>query len=274
MNVMDGIGSVAHRRGGYSLIGMLITMACIVVLMVISLTALNNAVTGGGETKSGTVHSVQDTMQLTGIYQGLFLHGNSVGGRFPTPSIISGKDHSVDTTANLYSAMIAARLVQPETLVSPNEHSGWVEADRDYDYNAYDPAAGVYWDPSFKADLEDISNVSYAHLPLHGERYERNWKIDAAPVFPILGTRGPKDGIEDPTSLTYSREGTWAGHLVFGDGSVDFVSTFTPGNLTIEIDGSPVPDSVYSMQAGPDGADAIIAFTRAMTEDGPELQFD
>lgn len=253
---------------------MIVTMACIVVLMAIGLTALNKAVTGAGGTKSGTVNSLKDTMQLTGIYQGLFLYANSTGGQYPTPSIISGQDHSVDTTANLYSAMIAARLVQPEMLVSPNDYSGWVEVDEDYDYNAYDPTTGVFWDPDFMADLEDISNVSYAHLPLHGARFEDNWNEGAMPVFPIVGTRGPKDGVPDPSSLTYGRDGTWAGHIVLGDGSIEFITSFTPVSLTVEIDGEAVPDNIYDMQDGPAGADAILSFTQAMTAEGPVLQFD
>jgi hypothetical protein len=36
----------------------------------------------------------------------------------------------------------------------------------------------------------------------------------------------------------------------------------------------PRPDNIFAMESGPRGADAILSFTKAMTDEGPQLQFD
>ncbi len=265
---------VRRSRRGYSLIGLLISFACIAVLFALMMSSMNKAITGEGSTQVNTLHSLEDKLRLSGIMQGMIVYANENKERYLVPSLVAGSDDpSLNTTASFYSALIAGRFVAPEQVISGNEFSGYVEQAYDYDYRAYDPASGVYWDPNFKADLHDLSNASFAHLPMFGERFDRNWQQTFSSSFPVLGNRGPENGIDDPQSFTYGRNGRWAGHLVFGDGHVAFVDSFTPG-LSYSRDGHEHPDNIFAVEDGPDGGDAILSFTRKMTEQGPELQFD
>ena len=93
-------------------------------------------------------------------------------------------------------------------------------------------------------------------------------------TIPLLGNRGPKDGIRDPNSWTYGRNGKWAGHIVFGDGHVEYTEVFTPNGLFWEDRGQRLPDNLFRMEDGPGGIDVILAFTKEMTTDGPVLQYD
>jgi hypothetical protein len=263
-------------RPAFSLVGLLITMACVVVLFAVLMTSLNQAYTGEGSAVQGTVRSVEDQLHLYAIFQGLTVFASQNRNEYPVPSVISGRgDRREDTTANLYSAMIAQEYVRPEHLVAGNEYSSWVEADSDYDYNAYQPQQGVFWDDSFRADLEEgTSNASYGHMPLFGERFRRSWRHSLAGSMPLIGNRGPRDGQPDVNSLAVGRNGQWAGHLLYSDGSIEFVSTFTPPRVTFTLNGATVADNIFKIEDGPGGTDAIIAFTKAMTGDGPVLQFD
>jgi type II secretory pathway pseudopilin PulG len=260
----------------FSLIGLLITMACVVVLFSILMTSMNKAVTGEGSAVQGTVASVEDQLHLYAINLGLSVYAGDNGGRYPVPSEISGSgDRSEDTTANFYSAMIARQYVRPEDLIAGNEYSSWIEADDDYDYGAYQPLDGVYWDSAFAADLEeDIANVSYAHMPMYGERFRRYWRNTMSGTMPLIGNRGPRNGVPDTNSLTYGRNGQWGGHVLYSDGAIEFITTFTPPRVTFRKDGVAVADNIFAMEDGPGGSDAIIAFTRSMTDDGPVLQYD
>src|SRR5690349_16353698 len=93
-----------QSRRGFSMVGMLITMACIVVLFAIMMTSLNKAVTGQGSQQQGTVRSTQDELYLYSMYQSLAVFANENKGSYPVPSAIAGsKDVADDTTANLFS---------------------------------------------------------------------------------------------------------------------------------------------------------------------------
>lgn len=264
-----------HRRRAYTLVGLLVALACLAILFAIGLTALNKAGTGGGSTTKSSVNSFTDQMALASLYQSMSVAALDNDGRFIVPSEVAGSDDpALNTTANLYSAMVAQEYIMPAQLVSANEYSPYVEADDDYDFFSYQPALGSYWDPDFVADLEVRSNVSYAHMPLYGERLRRYWGAGFDPNEPLIGNRGPEDGKEDPDSHTYGRYARWGGHVVFGDGSIRYLQGFVPPKVSYVRDGTIWPDNIFSVDDGLDGTDAILAFTKAMTEDGPQLQFD
>jgi prepilin-type processing-associated H-X9-DG protein len=260
---------------GTSLIGLMVSLVLLLVLGVIMSSAINKGMTGGGSTLSGTVASGEDRMYLAALYQSMAVQAQLGEGRFLVPSALTrSRDRRDDTTANLFSAMIAQNYVAPDQLYSANEFNPYVWPDEDYDYLAYNPAEDVHWDPGFVADLALDSNVSFAHLPLYGRRFTKYWRFTVDSTVPLVGNRGPKNGIHDASSYTYGRNGKWAGHIVFGDGHVEFVETFTPKGIFWEDHGQPLPDNLFRMESGPEGIDVVLAFTEAMTEEGPVLQYD
>ncbi len=261
---------------GYSLIGLLISMAILLVLGVVMSNAINKSTTGGGSTLSGTVKSFQDKQYLASMYQTLVVEAQMSGeGRFLVPSALTRRgDAGDDTTANLFSAMVAQLSFPPSQMISGNEMSPYVKLDEDYDYTAYNFADDTFWDPNFSADLTWESNTSFAHPPLYGNRLRRYWYTGVGSRIPLLGNRGPEDGVANPDSWTYNRDGRWAGHLVFGDGHVEFIRTFTINGIFLQTSGGNQPDNVFNMEQGADGSDVVLSFTKQMTADGPVLQYD
>ena len=51
-------------------------------------------------------------------------------------------------------------------------------------------------------------------------------------------------------------------------------TSFTTPGAWLEREGTRVPDNIFRMDDPPDGGDAVLAFTKQMREDGPELQWD
>jgi hypothetical protein len=270
---------IDHRdrlhAAGFSMVGMLITMACIVVLFAIMMTSLNKATTGQGSQQENTVRSFEDKMYLSALYTSMLTNAGDNKGRFLTPSeMMPKRDPTLNTTANVFSAMIAQNYTTPKQLISGNEYSPNVWEMENYDFTAYDPRAGVLWDKRFQADLNTLSNTSFAHVPLFGKRLEQKWNSTMDSRTAMLGNRGPKDGIANPLSATYGRDGAWRGHIVFADAHVEFIDVFTPNGMTATVEGKTVPDNIFHMEEGPNGLDTILAFTLKMLKNGPELQYD
>ncbi|MCH8824937.1 MAG: prepilin-type N-terminal cleavage/methylation domain-containing protein [Planctomycetes bacterium] len=263
----------------FSLIGMMVSLVIMLVLSVLLLNGLNDATTGQKSAKVGTVASLRDKEYLRGLFQGMAYSHNDLSGSknsyYLTPSIVAGDDDiSRNTTANLYSAMIIQRYTVPQNLISGNEYNPDIWMDEDYNMNAYDPYNGVFWDTNFKADLAKESNVSFAHMPLYGKRYQQHWKFTVDSRSVLFGNRGPAAGVDNPDSLTYGRNKQWGGHIVFGDGHVDFVTTFFAPGVSFSLDGVDTADNIFAMEDGEEGIDAILSFTKLMHEYGPELQYD
>ena len=257
------------------MIGLLITMVCIVVLFSILMNSLNKAVTGQKTQQPGTVRSFEDKMYLLAIYQSMLAGATENRSSYITPArMANSNDVALNTTANLFSAMLMQNYTVPKQLISGNEYSGYVWEKSDYDFAAYNPAAGIFWDTTFEADLKRLSNVSFAHLPLCGKRFEQKWQPNMDSTFPLLGNRGPRDGVNSSNSFACGRDGVWRGHLVFGDGHIDFVDTATPNGLAFVEDGQRVQDNIFALEDGANGTDAVISFTKVMKKEGPELQFD
>jgi hypothetical protein len=259
------------------MVGMLITMVCMVVLFTILMTSLNKAVTGEGSQHEMTVRSFEDKLYLDSLFKSMLVFSNDNKGRFITPAAMSGstsKDPSLNTTANLFSVMVMQNYAPCKQLISGNEYSGYVEEKRDYQFSALNPAQGVFWDPTFQADLAKLSNVSFAHVPLTGERLEKHWCNTLESSIALIGNRGPRNGDCASSRFACGRDKIWRGHMVYGDGHIDFIENTVVGKVFNQKHGVEQNDNIFSMETGPNGTDAIIAFTRAMKNDGPELQFD
>ncbi len=266
---------------GYSMIGLLISVAIMMVLSVVLLNSLNQAVTGSKSAMPGTIASFKDKEYLRLLFQSMAV-SDAVGSNvlmgdanFITPATVAGEgDVSLNTTANLYSAMVMQQYTIPAQLISGNEYNPGVWQDEDYNYGAYDPYERVFWDQTFVADLDLESNVSFAHVPLYRRRLDRYWKFTVDTQTALIGNRGPLDGVDNPSSYTYGRNGQWGGHIVFGDGHVDFFESFFVSGLSYDQDGQTQHDNIFAMETGPNGRDTILSFTKQMTEDGPVLQHD
>lgn len=248
-------------------------MAIIVVLFAVLMSSLNVAVTGAGNTTSGSAFSMQDQVGLQQLAISCFIAGQNNGLKgAPTPSERSkATSTSLDNTANIYSLLVAEHFAEPSMLISKNERNPNVYQIDSYDFNVVKASDGTFWDPKFKADLNKVSNVSFAHVPLCGTRAKFWTDVKLDTRFPILGTRGPAYGKPNPQSLTYGRDNTWAGFQVFGDGHVEFTKDFNAKGLQLE-NGS--PDNAYAMDTDPDGGDAVLAFTQLMRDGVPTLQWD
>ena len=246
---------------------MLMALACMAVLLAIAIPSLQQSMTGIKEDGGKAVVSgwgLQDQMNLYALMQSMNVAALGGNQDYPRPSEISGsRDLTEDTTAHLYSVLVMQRLVTPEQLVSRADTL--VEVDRDYDFRCYDPRSRVYWDPSFSADLDEDSNVSYAHMPLFGDRLRDQWGANLSTGFPLFGNRGPRDGIETEESWACFN-GLWSGYIAFGDGHVEFLGS--PGAFRRGGDG------LFQIDDDNRHADAILGFTSAMDEDGPTLQWD
>jgi hypothetical protein len=264
-----------NARRGYSLIGLLMTLACTAVLLAITLPSMRSATTGmnaDGTQSPNSAWGGVELIQLQSLGQAMLTHGLGSGmdSMYPRPSDASGtKDRTLDTTANLYSLLVMERFTIPKQLVRKGDR-GSVEVDTDYDWTTYSPRNNVYWDPSFVADLDVVSNVSYAHMPLTGRRVDTQWRAGTmSSDFPLLGSRGPRDGIETADSVTCPM-GKWSGRVVFADGHVDFLNSTSSFNRRSRFG----PDNLFTIDDEEGGSDAILGFTESIDEDGVTLQWD
>ena len=233
-----------RRVRGLSLVGLLITMACIVVLLSITLPAIRTATTGmsgsGGQATT-SAWATADRVNLNAIGQSMLAGGLGSGfdAAWLSPASVSRGDR------------------------------GLVEIDTDYDFTVYDPRGGVYWDPSFTADLARGSNASWAHMPLQGARHDNHWRSSMSGSFPVFGSRGPRDGIPTVDSVTCPN-GSWTGSVWFGDGRVDALES--TGAWRGRINGA--EDGLFRIDDPQRGADAVLGFTEWLDVDGVELQWD
>ena len=99
-------------RRGYSLVGLLVTLVCIVVLLSITLPAMRTATTGMNEDGTQAPNSAwgaSEMMQLQALGQVMLTQGLGGGmdSMYPRPSTANGsRDSSFDTTANLCSLLV------------------------------------------------------------------------------------------------------------------------------------------------------------------------
>ncbi|MDP6890360.1 MAG: hypothetical protein QF471_03445, partial [Phycisphaerales bacterium] len=259
-------------RKGFSLVGLLVGVAIMVVLYAIlaqSLKGIGSGTSDSGKAVPVNKGRIADMFQLQQLMASLNTAGLGGGGDFPRPSELTG-DASDDTTANVYSLLVAQRVIPAEMLISPLDNA-IAEVCTDYDWSGWDPSSGVRWDTGFSADLDDYTNVSYAHLALYGERDE-NWSsrlMDSS--FPIFSNRGPEDGIASRESLTCDADtGRWAGYVAFSDGHIDLINGVADATRH-SADGH---DAFFRIDDDRRHADAILGFTEMMRRGGPDLQWD
>ncbi len=256
-----------NRKRGFTLIELLVVMAIIAILLGLLLPAVQRA--------RQNAKMLKDATQIEEIQQSWIIWGNAeFQGVYPVPGLIRRRpvdapgspiDNTLipgrgeenfgwSTTPSLYSACIAQNYFSPELCVGPTEPSGHVAVKADYNYNLYSPIGGLYWDPTFKANLETQSNVSFAHLPLSGKRRRTEWRNSMNSEFAVLGNRGPEFGSLDQnvygTSITLDIHGTrkqWIGNMCYNDGHVGTHNTFYPEGIDYwdTLESRMLPDNLF-----------------------------
>ncbi len=244
---------------GISRLSVIVALLCVVILFAIALPLANRY-------RRDRLF-MKDSAQLTIIHQSWIVFAREF-------SSISGRpglgldDRGLSTTANMYSAIIAQDYFNPDILISIFERNPAVVQDNDYDYSAYDPPNDVYWDSSFVADLETGSNVSYAHVPLVGDRLVLQWRNTSGANVAVVGNRGPADGVASADSYSCRKNGSWLGSLVFNDNHLETLSA-TAG---LKIGGG--PDNLFNVDPGLNGLDQVLAFTKEVKDNQTVLQHD
>jgi len=247
-----------QRKRGFTLIELLVVMAIIAVLISLLLPALNSARRKARETK--------DRTQLKQIHTAWFAWASDQKGNLPTPGLsrrlpvqlpqggeawVNGRgreNEAINTTANMYSMLVAENYFDTEILVSPTEQNANVIVMDNYNYSILNPNPGsaqdggpIFWDPCLAANLQQECNISYASTPIMGKRKKIKWKDTGDSNFCVLGTRGPlldwgpgTPGQNPTDDLTYELLGPdskWSGNLCFNDGHISREETFVPDEL-------------------------------------------
>jgi type II secretory pathway pseudopilin PulG len=274
------------RTRGVTKIEVIIAIIAIAIVIVILIVVLRGP--------RMTAQQAQNTRYLKWISSAMMIFASDSDGLLPRPGLIDrlpfdpdddgplpaqdvrgqgAEDVSANTTANLFSLLIAQEYFGPDILISPLERNPNVVEYDDYNYDAYDPDADVYWDPEFVADLDVRCNVSYGHLPIWGEPARKWWRSTAHIGPPLLGNRGPADGIASADSLSCQPDGRWLGAMTPGaDEALRALSI--PAGASVRWKDLATGDNPFDYDAAVSDPDVVIAITKEITEDGPVLQHD
>ena len=250
------------RKRGFTLIELLVVIAIIALLVGLLLPALAKA--------KRNAATLKDAAQIKQIHQAMMVWGNDHDDQLPLPGKINrlrdiylqqesigvGPEDTVkNTSANLYSAMIAQNFFNPDILISPTEVNPFIRQYQNYQYSAYDPGIDSYWDgdtsdpdqsENFSADISGAAgtegNTSYYHLALIGIRKKINWRTSAQNNDPLMASRAPEEGLGEETdeykkSQTLLMHGTkqaWVGNVCYGDNHCEIAESFYPGLVSYE----------------------------------------
>ena len=243
-------------RRGISRIGVVAAIVCIGFLFAIALPILDR--------RRDIARTMTDSSRLTEIHQAILTFTYEFG---QTPPM-SG----LNTTADLFSAVIAQDYFGPATVISPLERNPVVGADTNYNFSLYDPRRGVYWDSAFVADLAVGSNVSYAHMPLVVDRMRRQGREVRGPETARFGARGPVDAVATADSYACRPDGTWRGNVVYADNHIELWTALAGGTISFSVTGS--PDNPFNVDPDLEGIDQVLAFTKEVRDGKAVLQHD
>ena len=260
-----------NRKRGFTLIELLVVIAIIALLVGLLLPALAKA--------KRNAASLKDAAQIKEIHQSMLVYANEHNDTLPTPGLInrladiylgaerpgiSPEDYVLNTSANVYSAMIAQEYFNPDICISPTEVNPIVVEDSDYNYDEYRPADDVYWDVNFITNLAGTGgqecNASYFHMTLIGQRKKLKWRNTSSERDPIMSTRGTFQGSIEGDDYTKSQtlalhgaKKEWVGNIVFNDNHTEVIQTFYPASVSYEPqspDGGLTKDNVFAADFG------------------------
>ena len=238
----------------------------VIVVVLLILFALSFLLPSLGKAR-GQANEAREMSQLRAIHSGISFWAPSHNGRYPIPGLeerlplgnglgyIKGRGPEnllVNDHASMLSMCIMQNLFTTETLISYYEPSDFVYQMEGYNYDAYDfsqlDQAGTGWDRLFVNDLSMGSNNSYGIMPITGKRKRQNWGVSTnnPSGFPIIGTRGPQDGVEDKYSKGnwfLGEADSWQGIVIYGDGHQEMLYTFySTGTKYVSEDGLSMHD--------------------------------
>lgn len=284
-----------NNNRAFTLIELLVVMSIIALLLGILLPALSKA--------RAKARQVKDSTQLSQLHKGLVTYASDKDGIFLTPGLVKRHQHNgawvpgrgqewheYNHHAALYSALVQLNYASPALLYCPSEVSANVAPKSNYNYNAYQPLSGLYWDESFRADLDGECNVSYGTTLINGKRKKREWRDALSSDFCLIGTRGPGSGqgtervvgaggnaqiYEESRTLGIfgGRNEFWANHC-YSDGHVQFTNQFAPEGHAMfkNSSGEQQEDDVYTHEDGDDdGEDAFLCICNQMGGDPTQL---
>jgi len=295
----NGNNMKSHRRG-FTLVELLVVMAIIALLLGILLPALARARKNAQQVKCAT--------QVKELHKGWITESNndSQGQRYPLPGeinrlAIAGQNipgrgdfnEAKNSHQNMWSACLAKQLFTPALLISPAETSSKVGQCTNYNFNAYKPAADIYWDgdtpdggggggtSNFRIQgtgaVLNSSATSYATMPLlNNERRRREWRQSGNSKFVVLGNRGVVNGSlaandyrASETLRIHGDKDQWEGNLIHNDNHVTFERTFSPEGLDrIGTGSTAILDNVFLAEPTANGRDSLIQIVTQVTGSG------
>lgn len=273
-----------RRAAGFTLIELLVVIAIIALLIGLLMPALAKARRNAASMKDQTqIKQVHQAMLIHANTNRERLPTPGLINRLPLPISASASKNVVgmgdentqkNHTRHLYSAMIAQNYYNSDILIGPTEVNNFVK-ERQYDYDYYDPSTDIYWegdvaDPGaggggdggtsqvgsvtdgaevFNVQLQgtggSVSNTSYAHMALVGQRKRIKWRNTQNTGDPILGTRGTGGGpggwggadsgdeyYRSPVLELHGAQQQWVGNVVFNDNHTEQLSTFYSPSTT------------------------------------------
>ena len=259
------------QRRGFTLIELLVVMSVIALMLSILMPALGRA--------RREAMLVKDSTRIKGIHSGWLIWASGHEARFPTPGFVNRKEHSTlgqvrgrgpedklkNTTSSIHSLAVMENLYEPERLVSDSEPNSSVFILESYDYTARDIEEDIYWDGdvSDEGESEDGSgfqvdlsiggsgcNVSYASIPLIGERKTKEWCSSGSSEFAVMSNRGPAFGELPDYSITYDIHGggrTWVGNVCWQDNHMTYEETLYPSMSIYRTSEGHVPDNLFGI---------------------------
>ena len=260
-----------RKNRGFTLVELLVVVAIIALLIGLLLPALAKA--------NRAAKTLQDNSNLAQVHKGFLTYANTDSrGNLPIPGLISraavpsvgfvpgqgAERQELNLTANLYSSMVAFKYIQTDILFSPVEENPVVKEMTNYNFQSFNPAATTptFWDPNFRANIHlaadgntnNVSNTSYSHLAIVGDRKKLYWSNKAGSTRPVLGNRAPHNGAVNGdnyrlsyTLLFHDPLETWEGNVVYGDGHVNLEKSVIPDTVQYECGNTPLrKDNIYA----------------------------
>jgi prepilin-type N-terminal cleavage/methylation domain-containing protein len=261
-----------NRTRAFTLVELLVVIVIIALLIGLLLPALAKA--------RKNAASLKDKTQIQQIHKGTITFANENKDRMPVPGQINrladaglgqqipglgDEDFTLNWTAPLFSALIAQQFFNPELCLGTTEVNPKVRMKQDYNFSAYNVSADNYWDTTFVSDLALVSNTSYAHMSLVGNRKKLNWRNNQSSGVAAFGTRGT-GGTYGPQALggavtgnEYDRSPTlqlhgpsqqWFGHVCFNDNHTETLDTFfAPLSVYIAANSNnPTKDNIFAAE--------------------------